>query len=353
MTDLAAIDGSHGEGGGQILRTSLALSAITGRAARIFNIRSKRAKPGLQPQHLVAVKSAAAICGADVRGAVFGSREITFSPGPVRPGEYRFEIGTAGSTGLVLQTLYLPLLLGTGSPSSVTVTGGTHVPFSPSFHYLSLQWRPFLERIGLHVSLQMESAGYYPRGGGSVTAAIQPSAGVRPLVIGGRGALRRIRGVSAVTGLPLSIAERQRNQALKRMGAADCPCDIEIADIKGVGQGTMLLLIAEFERSQACYQCLGTRGKRAEQVADDAADQMLHLIQGEGDIDEHLADQIILPLAMSEGGESSFVTPKLNMHLLTNIEIIRQFLPLEIEMEGIGGNTEIGRPALVKLLPAR
>jgi len=365
MAQKVTIDGSFGEGGGQILRTSLALSALTGRELEISNVRAGRAKPGLRPQHLQGVRAAAEICSAQVAGATLGSQKIDFRPGAVRGGGYRFEIGTAGSTSLVLQTVYLPLALTAGETSTIAICGGTHVPMAPCFHYLDMQWRHFMERIGLRVSLAMKSAGYYPRGGGEITAEIHPSSyqqaqlqhsalqqaapylsgKLLPVVIDDRGKLLAIRGVSSVTGLPMSIAERQKHQALIRLAGVGCPVAIEMVDVPGVGQGTMLLLLAVFENSQACYCALGARGKRAEAVADEAADALLELIRGRGAVDEHLADQLILPLSLA-GGASSFVTPKVTTHLLTNIEVIKHFLPVEFDVKG-----EVGREGRVVVRP--
>lgn len=333
MGEIIAIDGSSGEGGGQVLRTSLALSVLTGKKLEIFNVRAGRSKPGLRAQHLQAVAAAATVCRAVVAGAEIGSQSIRFGPGRVRPGDYRFDIGTAGSTSLVLQTIYLPLALARDGPSIVTITGGTHALWAPCFHYLDLQWRPFLERIGLRVQLSLEAAGYYPRGGGEITATIHHAGHLDALTIPERGELRRIAGISSVTGLPMSIAQRQKDQAVRRLGAIRCPVEIDTVDLGGVGQGTMLLLAAEFEHSRACYYGQGARGKRAEAVADEAVDPMLRLIRGAGHVDEHLADQIILPLAAASG-TSSFVTPEVTTHLLTNIEVIRRFLPAEIGVEG-------------------
>jgi len=333
VTQSVLIDGSLGEGGGQILRTSLALSALTGKPFEMIRIRANRTKPGLRPQHCQAVSAAAGICNGKAAGNLTGSTSITFEPGAVEAGSYRYDIGTAGSTSLVLQTIYLPLLLATRRPSTVTICGGTHVPFAPCFHYLDLQWRKYLERIDLRVGLQMESAGYYPKGGGTVRASIHPTGRPLGLRIATRGSLLRITGVSSVSNLPVSIAERQKQQAVRRLSARGCPVDIEIVDLPSPGTGTMLLLVMHFEHSQACYYGLGARGKRAEAVADEAADAALHLLGGAGQIDEHLADQIVLPLALAES-PSSFITPRVTSHLLTNIEVIRRFLPARIEVHG-------------------
>jgi len=333
MGEIITIDGSSGEGGGQILRTSLALAALTGKQLEMYDIRARRSKPGLRAQHLQAVKAAAAVCGAVVSGAAIGSQSIRFVPGRVRSGNYHFEIGTAGSTGLVLQTVYLPLALAGEGPSAVAITGGTHARWAPCFHYLELQWRRLLERIGVRVSVSLRAAGYYPQGGGEITAAIDPVKAVDALEIPERGELQRIVGVSSITGLPMSIAQRQKDQAMRRLAAIGCPVEIDTIDLAGVGQGTMLLLVAEFERSRACYYGLGARGKRAEAVADEAADPILRLIRGRGHVDEHLADQIILPLAAASG-TSSFVTPEVTTHLLTNIEVIGRFLEAKIDVDG-------------------
>jgi len=345
VTEPVLIDGSHGEGGGQVLRTSLALSALTGKPLEIINVRANRSKPGLRPQHMQAVSAAAAVCGAELTGNAIGSTSVSFVPGELRAGSYRFDIGTAGSTSLVLQTIYLPLLLAAKGQSSVTVTGGTHVPFAPCFHYLDQQWRGYLERIGLHVRLELGGAGYYPKGGGRVTATFQPTGRPLGLQVQDRGRLLRIAGISSVSNLPMSIAERQKQRALRRLSTRGCQVDIELAELPGIGKGTMLLLVVQFERSQACYCGLGARGKPAEAVADEAVDRVLRLLDGAGQVDEHLADQIVLPLAVADG-PSSFVTPEITAHLLTNIDVIRAFLPAEITVHG-----DLGCEGRVTVLP--
>ncbi len=210
------IDGSQGEGGGQILRSALSLSLLTGQAFRLVNIRARPSRPGLMPQHLKAVQAAAEIGQARVTGAETHSMSLKFEPGCVRPGQYLFDIGTAGAASLVLQTVYLPLAFAT-APSAVTVKGGTHVPFSPCYHYLDRQWRWFLEKAGLPLSLRMERAGFYPPDGGIIRTSIPPVGKLMPLTVTRRGALRRIFGVSAVANLPASVAERQRDEALRRL----------------------------------------------------------------------------------------------------------------------------------------
>ncbi len=330
---LLRIDGSLGEGGGQILRTSLALSAITGRAVEMFNIRARRKPPGLRPQHLQAVTALAKICQAQVEGTEIGSSTITFKPGTVVPGDYHFDIGTAGSVSLVLQTLFLPLCC-TAEPSKVEITGGTHVPWSPCFHYLNLLWRRYLHHIGLEIRLEMSRAGFYPRGGGSLTAYIEPAGEFKPLALESRGQLIGLNGLSAVGNLPRRIAERQKAQAEKRLTQKGIRHDIELVEMPATGQGTMFLLVGEFENSQCCYYSLGEIGKRAEKVADEACDSFFEFLETEGVFDEHLADQIVLPLALAKGN-SRFVTPKITLHLLTNLEVIKMFLPVEVDIKDL------------------
>ena len=340
---LLRIDGSFGEGGGQVLRTSLTLSALTGIPFEIFNIRARRKSPGLRPQHLQAVTALAKICQARLDGAEVGSSTITFRPGTILHGDYRFEIGTAGSASLVLQTLFLPLSRAT-KPSRVEIIGGTHVPWSPCFHYLTLQWLEYLRRLGLEVAgplptkvagppptLEMPRAGFYPRGGGSLIANIRPGGEIKPFVLENRGRLVSVRGISAVGNLPIGIAERQKAQAEKRLAQLGIPHEIELLEMPAVGKGTMLLLMGEFENSRCCYYGLGEIGKRAEKVADEACDALFEFMQTDGVIDEHLADQLVLPLALARG-TSKFVTPKITTHLLTNLEVIKRFLSIGVEI---------------------
>ncbi len=342
------IDGSFGEGGGQILRTSLTLSAITGRPFEIFNIRAGRKNPGLRPQHLQAVNAIKQVSCASVTGAKVGSEHITFTPGSITPGEYRFEIGTAGSVSLVLQTIFLPLALSNthGERSRVHILGGTHVPWSPCFHYLKLQWLTYIKRLGLDAELEMPRAGFYPRGGGGIVVEIPPAGGIKPLSLEKRGLLKNISGISAVGNLPEHILQRQREQAERRLAGEGitCPTDIKEEKMPATGRGTMLLLLGEFEHSQCCYYGLGAIGKRAEAVADEAVDGLLGFLKTDGVIDEHLADQLVLPLALSKE-PSHFVTPKVTQHLLTNIEVIEKFLPVKIEVDDMGergGRVSIG-----------
>jgi len=338
------IDGSHGEGGGQILRSALTLSALTGKPMRIDNIRAGRRKPGLMAQHRKAVEAAAAVSGARVEGARLGSTALTFEPRGLRSGDYRFDIGTAGSTSLVLQTILLPLAFA-GGPSRVTVTGGTHVAWSPCFHYLDLYWLPCLREIGMQVGLKLARAGFYPKGGGRIEAKIDPAGSLKPLDLTHRGNLGKILILSAVANLDVDIAHRQSRQARRRLDEAGVEAAVEekIVSLPAVGKGTILLLLAEFEGSRCCYTALGERGKPAERVADEAAGAFLSFLVGDGAVDEHLADQLLLPLALVPGC-SEIRTAAITGHLLTNAEVLREFLPVDIAVEG-----EVGRPGVVRV----
>jgi RNA 3'-terminal phosphate cyclase (ATP) len=338
------IDGSQGEGGGQVLRSALTLSLLTGKSFELKSIRARRPKPGLAAQHLAAVNAAATIGGAVVEGAELGSRRLTFRPGRIRSGNFRFEIGTAGSAPLLAQAV-LPPLWGLRDPSTVQVGGGTHVPWSPCYHYLEWAWLFFLERIGLRNELELERAGFYPRGGGSLRAKIFPAGKPRPLVLIDRGELLWIRGLSAVAKLDRSIAERQRRRAVARLEGLDS--EIEVVQLEAASPGSVLVLLAEFENSRACFFALGKRGKRAERVADEAVDELQHFLRGEGAVDPYLADQLVVPLALAEGA-SEFTTSRLSRHLATNAAVVRRFLPVEIRLEetetGAGRVVVGGRP---------
>jgi len=217
---LLEVDGSLGEGGGQILRSSLALSVLTGRPFHLRNIRVGRRRPGLQPQHLMSVQAAAAISSAQVRGENRDSTELFFEPGPVVAGKYRFAIGTAGATGLVLQTVYLPLALRARGTSEITLEGGTHVPASPCFHFLDVTWRGYLKLLGMEIRVELKRPGFYPRGGGVMEAQVQPCARLRGLSLAERDAVTSARGFSAVAGLPEHISQRQARQAAHRLEKA-------------------------------------------------------------------------------------------------------------------------------------
>lgn len=330
------LDGSQGEGGGQILRTSLALSLLTGRPFHLRNVRAGRKKPGLQPQHLMSVRAAAQIGQAHSVGDSLGSTDLVFEPGAVCSGNYRFNIGTAGATGLVLQTLYLPLALRGNQPSQLTLVGGTHVLASPCFHFLQTTWRAHLERMGLRTALKLIRPGFFPRGGGIVEAIIHPCDKLKGVVIGNRGKVS-IRGFSAVAGLPLEIAQRMARRATQRLKAQRLRSEITLESWPG-GPGAGLGIVLETGPVPVLFFGLGERGKPADKVADDAVDQALNYLNtGEAAVDCHSADQLVLPMALAED-PSSFKVSEVTHHLLTNIEVIKQFIDRDIACEGMEGH---------------
>jgi RNA 3'-terminal phosphate cyclase (ATP) len=335
------IDGSIGEGGGQVLRSSLTLAAITGQPFRMTRIRTRRRDPGLKAQHRNAVQAAAAICRARVEGAELGSQTIVFEPGPIAPGDFSFDIGTAGSTSLVLQTI-LPALSLAPAASRVKLHGGTHVRWSPCFDYLKIQWLPFLKTIGFDADIEMVRAGFYPAGGGLVRAEIRPAGPLCALALVDRGALLRIHGLSAVGRLDPRIAERQRDRAAHRLAGRTPALDLPVVRLASGSPGTLLLLRAEFENSAACFFALGERGKPAERVADEAVDELLQFLDTDGAVDPHLADQLVLPLALATGA-SALAVSRVSDHLVTNAEIVRRFLPARIAIDAPAGSPGVVR----------
>ena len=334
------LDGSMGEGGGQILRTALALSAATGQPFEIVNIRRSRPKPGLRPQHLEAVKASARICGARFEGAAENSATLRFAPGPVQPGRYRFEIRTAGSACLLLQAAYLPLAFA-GGESRLEIRGGTHVPWSPCYDYLERQWARWLARLGIRVGLELKRAGFYPQGGGEVQARIEPVAALCALRCADRGELRDLSVRSVACNLPEQVAERQRKRALSRLEEYGIEPRVESPDVPAQGKGSFVVLTAECERGAGCYSALGAIGKPSEKVADEAAKSLAAYVRSGAVMDEYLADQILLPLSVIPG-ESEYTTPCITEHLTTNAEVIRRFVSARIRIEG-----EAGKPGRV------
>ena len=340
---MLTIDGSMGEGGGQVLRASLALSILTRTPIHLYNIRAGRSKPGLQPQHLQSVLAAAAICAGQTRGAALHSRELFFEPGEVHAGRYRFDIGTAGSAPLVLQTVFLPLARAKDS-STLTITGGTHVPHSPCYHYLERQWLPTLQGLGFWARLSLEKAGFYPQGGGVIQAQLRPAQAITPLDRLSPGPLRQVRGITAAVNLDPDIAKRQKLQALRRLEPLCRDSKIETVELASPGKGTLLLVQGEFEQASCCYFGLGAIGKRAEQVADEAVDAFAAFLASGGAVDEYLADQLVLPLALASG-PSRYRTARVTLHLLTQAALIPLFLPVRVEIdapEGQPGTVFVG-----------
>jgi RNA 3'-terminal phosphate cyclase (ATP) len=322
------IDGSEGEGGGQVLRTSLALAMVTGTPVRIEKIRARRAKPGLMRQHLTAVLAAAKVSQARVEGAEVGSTSLTFTPGPVSPGEYRFSVGTAGSVTLVLQTV-LPALLTASGPSTLALEGGTHNPLAPPFEFLDRVFLPMVRRMGPRVEARLERPGFYPAGGGRFSVEIEPAPSLMGFELLERGEIRGRRGTVILARLPRGIAEREVQQLSK--GTGWDPSCFEIREVDSLGPGNAVLLELASEAVTEIFTSFGEIGVRAEAVADQAIQEMRRYLKAGAPVGEHLADQLLLPLALA--GSGSFTTVPLSLHARTQIELIPRFLDVKIEVD--------------------
>ncbi len=323
------LDGSAGEGGGQILRTALALSMITGLSFRITRIRANRPKPGLMRQHLVAVQAAARVSGATVSHAELGSEELSFAPGPIAAGDYEFAIGSAGSCTLVLQTLVLALLHA-GAPSTVRVTGGTHNDMAPPVQFLQRAYAPLLAAMGARVDFRLERYGFYPAGGGTVVAEVTPCAGLTPITLLERGVRRTGYAEAFTAGIPASIGQRELACIGTRMGWDESQLMPYVLPGEQ-GPGNAVLITLEHEHVTEVFAGFGAKMVRAEAVAGQALKDAREYIGSGAAVGEHLADQLMLPLALAGGG--SFTASTVSRHALTNAEVIGRFLPVEIAFE--------------------
>lgn len=325
---MLTIDGSLGEGGGQILRSALALSMVTGTPFRLENIRAGRPKPGLLRQHLTAVNAAAEICGARLTGTRLHSRELTFVPGAVRPGDYRFSIGTAGSTTLVLQTV-LPPLLTASAPSTLVLEGGTHNPHAPPFDFIDRAFLPLINRMGPRVIARLERYGFFPAGGGQFSVEIESAPELTPLRIMDRGEIRTQRSIAVLAGLPRHIGERENKTVA---AALNWPLtDTEIREAPAdQGPGNILLLEIESEHVTEVFTGFGKRGVRSEDVGRAVADDVKAYLAAGVPVGTYLADQLLLPFALAGGGV--FSTLALSRHTSTNIEIIQMFLNVRLNV---------------------
>jgi RNA 3'-terminal phosphate cyclase (ATP) len=339
---MLTLDGSHGEGGGQILRAALSLAAATARPLRIVRVRAGRPRPGLQPQHLAVVRALAAVSGARVEGDALDSTALTFEPERISGGAHRIDIeairGSAGSTTLAYEALLLPLARA-ALPSTLTLTGGTHVPWSPPVQYLTDVFVPAVRELGLDTAVRLSRWGWYPAGGGRLEATVAPG-----LLQGASFAAERdtrITGLSAVSHLPRAIAERQRRRALERLRAAGLDADIDVLeDATSRGPGTLLMLAV---RGRAGFSALGRRGVPAERVADEAVEPLLDWWASGTAVDDRLADQLLPFLALARS-PSRFTCPRVSGHLATVAWVIRQLLEVRIELDA-------GPPARVDLFP--
>jgi RNA 3'-terminal phosphate cyclase (ATP) len=316
------IDGAEGEGGGQVLRSALSLSICTNQAFRIDNIRGKREKPGLMRQHLTAVRAAAEICDASVSGDEVGSTQLTFRPGAVKPGNYSFSIGTAGSCTLVLQTVLPPLLTASGS-SQIRISGGTHNKASPPVDFLQRAYLPLIERMGPRVSLELVRHGFYPRGGGEILATITPVPRLSCLSLMERGSRRGGYAEAYIAAIPLHVAQRELEIVGKMLNWPG-----EQLYVRGlpndVGPGNALTITVEHEAVTEVFTGFGEKGVAAEQVAKGAAERARAYLAAPVAVGRHLADQLLLPMALAGGGE--FTTPPVSAHFQSHASIIETFL---------------------------
>lgn len=362
MSEFVTIDGSLGEGGGQIVRVSLALAAVTGRPLGIKNIRARRAKPGLAAQHLTAARATGAICGAAITGDSIGSMELRFVPGRApAAGSYLFDVGeariggSAGSTALIAQAILLPLALARGH-SDVVLRGGTHVPWSPPFDYLRDVWLFVLAGMGIEASLELAQFGFYPAGRGEIRLAVAGMApsisgpraphALRPLSASERGPIRRVFGRAIAANLPSHIAQRMSDRARTQLAGAGIECAITPLRVSAACPGAGLFLTMDCETIRAGFSELGKPGKPSEAVADDAVAEVLAYRAAGAALERHLADQVVLPAALASG-VSEFTVEKVTRHLTTCAAVVEQFGLAKVEIEGAED-----APGRVKITPS-
>ena len=337
------IDGSYGEAGGQILRTSLSLAVLLKRPVKIINIRAKRPKPGLRPQHLTCVEALAQISQAYLEGARIDSQSLTFVPKSCLGGSFSFDVAaktpSAGAVSLVLQALFLPLSLANSS-TRIVLQGGTHVAWSPPFHYLKEVFLPLISKMGIRARLKIDKWGWYPQGQGKVEVEIEPIREIFPLRLRERGRLKNLEILSAVSNLPFSIAQRQEKRGIEILKQRGFSPQSELVQAPSKGKGTFFFILAEFENYRAGFSSLGEIGKKAEKVAEEAVQEFLDFYQSRGCLDKYLADQIIPYIALARG-KSSFSASELSDHTLTNIWVVEQFLPVHYQVEGEKGESSV------------
>jgi RNA 3'-terminal phosphate cyclase (ATP) len=323
------LDGAHGEGGGQLVRTSLSLAVLLGEPVKITDIRAGRAKPGLRPQHLTGVKALSHVARAEVEGASLGSRELTFRPQTIQAGNYFFDVaektGSAGAVALVAQAL-LPPLLAAREPATLTIRGGTHVAWSPPAHYLMQVFLPTLAELGGEVRLTLMRWGWYPRGGGEVRLTVNPVSTISPRQWLTPPDPAAFQALSAASRVPYHVIQRQGNRLKERLGSGLPVAEVEA---ESLDPGSFVFLWGP----HAGFSALGARGKPSEKVADEVVAEFLNFKNSQAALDRHLADQIVLYLARA-AGTSAFTTEEITSHLLTNLWVIEQFLGPVFQVRG-------------------
>ena len=336
INEMIVIDGSQGEGGGQIFRTTLSLAMCLRAPVKIINIRAGRKKPGLLRQHLTCLKAAKEVCDATVTGDELGGSTVTFLPGPVKSGEYHFSIGSAGSTTLVFQTLVIPLLLADGV-SELTLEGGTHNGMSPSYDFIEQCFIPILERMGCRLATEIERVGFYPAGGGIWRVRIEPvAASVEAMIslqLNEPGEMLQCRAVAMSDKIPEHVTERELNYIKKKLTGVCSELMLQQKLIRSVGPGNIVSLLMKMEHITEVFECVGERNVSAERVAGRVIRDCKRYLASGVPIGEHLADQLLLPMVLGQGG--SFRTLEPSQHLLTNIAVIKQMTDADIELTEI------------------
>jgi len=328
---LIQLDGSQGEGGGQILRTSLALSVCLQKPFKIEKIRANRRRPGLMRQHLTAVKAAARISNAQVEGDELNSQQLLFSPSEVQAGEYHFAIGTAGSATLVLQTILLPLLFAKGT-SKISIEGGTHNPLAPPFDFLQYAYLPLLEKMGAKINATLVRPGFFPAGGGCIEVVVEPVNKLQPISLVERGKIVEKKAQVLIAGLPFHIVERELKVLKQKLNWPD-NC-YEIRDVNtSFGPGNVITVIVKSENVCEVFTGFGEKGTKAEAVADKVVKDVRRYIANGVPVEEHLSDQVLLPMALA--GEGEYVTTTPSRHTLTNIDVIKHFLEMTIDIKEV------------------
>ncbi len=326
---MITIDGSLGEGGGQILRSSLALSLVTGQPFRIEKIRAGRRNPGLLRQHLTAIKAATEIGQAEVAGDVMGSQQLTFTPGKIQAGDYAFAVGTAGSATLVLQTVLPALLVGAGETTTLTLEGGTHNPFAPPFDFLVKAFLPIINRMSAGVTARIERYGFYPAGGGKFVVSIDPAAQLRPLEMLERGPITAQAARARVAYLPLDIAERELALIARKLDLSGESLHSETIKTSP-GPGNVVTVELTSQHVTEVFTGFGERGVSAKAVANSVVKEARAYLAAEVVAGEHLADQLLLSFALA--GAGAFTTMPLSRHSTTNIEVIQKFLTVKFDV---------------------
>ena len=334
MKEFVKIDGRRGEGGGQVLRTSLALSIITGKPLKMSNIRSRRQKPGLLRQHLTAVKAAAEISDAKVTGAELGSTSLTFIPGPVKAGDYSFKIGSAGSTTLVLQTILPPLMFASGK-STVEVEGGTHNMMAPPFDFLEKSFAPQLKKQGVNLKLNLKRYGFYPAGGGILSVEVKPVKKLKAINLQEKGEFLERKCRAIVSAIPVEVSERELKKVAQKLNWTGEELQTEEVE-RPLGPGNVVLFELCYENVTEVISSFGDKRTTAEKVASSGVEKVRAYLKSNSPVGEYLADQLLIPMALA--GKSSILCTTLSSHTKTNIEVIQDFLDLEFSVEKLAAS---------------